>query len=784
METALGIGWRRAELLSVLIVIFGCLTPALAAPTIAVTGNRTMDADTIRSFLHAGPGGFTPEAIDAGVKSLYATQWFRDVRVTPGDGGIEVKVVENPPIARIAFEGNKTIKDKQLQAIVQSKERGPLSLALVHDDVQRILELYRRNGRFNARVEPKTIDTRGPAKESIKDRTKERGVALVFEIDEGPRTGISRIEFSGNRAFEANKLRGAIKSGQTNLLSPLLNNDFYDPDKVEADRDLLQRYYRDRGYPDMRVTAAGPRLAADGKSLILGFDIQEGSRTRLASVEVASEVNGIDAAAVQSLPKTRAGDLYSAAAIDTSVETMLTHLARHGQPFTQVRARTEPVPGTDTVKLIYAVTPGPRLYVQRIEIHGNSKTRDAVIRRELTFGEGDALNRALVQQSVKRLETLGYFKSVKFREERGSAPDRVVLALDVAEQDTGEFGISGGYSTADGWVTNVTVGDRNVLGTGNSVRLSVDYGQYTKGFDLSLTRPDAIADRISLAFDVFAKQTDASSYQSYSSLFYGLRLGVTTPLNDQIAVQWRYALTNQSLAVDPSLGTASIPVQQAAAAGPLWVSAFGTTLSYSTLDNERRPTSGFRSDISNDVAGFGGNVKFLRNTDDVRYYQPVAGDVVAMTRAQTGMITPWGGQSLPLLNGFFGGPQYVRGFAPNGFGPRDVTPGTTNDNLGGNAYWATSAELQSPIPMLPPEFALKASVFADAGSLWRTSTSSFSPALSNSMQVDNSRAVRSSIGAGLTWDSVLGPIRVDYAYALTKGPADVTQRLHFGYGAF
>ena len=414
----------------------------------------------------------------------------------------------------------------------------------------------------------------------------------------------------------------------------------------------------------------------------------------------------------------------------------------------------------------------------------------ATIRRATTssaarsqLAEGDAYNRALIDVSEKRLKKLGYFKSVKLTHAPGSTPDRVVLNVAVEEQSTGNFTIGAGYSDTGGWTADVGVSDSNLLGNGELGKVSVSVGQYTKGVDVAFTEPYLFGQRVSLGTDLFAKQTTSSDYQSYSSTRYGSSITVGTPLSDAFALSWRYSIANQSLALDPSKGTASIPVQQAAAAGPQWVSAVGSGVTYDTLDNARNPTKGLRLDVNNDVAGLGGDVKFLRNTDDLRFYRQITGDIVGVARVQTGYIVPWGGQSLPLLNGFFGGPQLVRGFAPNGFGPRDLTPGTTNDNLGGNAYWATSYELQSPLPFVPQSFGLKAAVFADAGSLWRTSGSAFSPALSSSL-VGNSRAVRSSLGAGLVWDSILGPLRVDYAYLLSKANYDVTQRLHFGYGMF
>jgi outer membrane protein insertion porin family len=328
------------------------------------------------------------------------------------------------------------------------------------------------------------------------------------------------------------------------------------------------------------------------------------------------------------------------------------------------------------------------------------------------------------------------------------------------------------------------VGDRNLFGSGDAGKVSVTLGQYTKAIDLSLTDPRALGNA-SLGGDLFAKETTASTYQSYGMTLYGGKIVTDAPLTDTLSTELRYTLYDQAVTLDPtSTAVPSLPIQQAALAGPMWVSSIGTGLTYSTVDDPRHPRDGIRSSFNEDFAGLGGDAKFVKGTEDFRIYREIAPDTVALFRAQGGAVAPWGGGSVPLLNGFFGGPQFVRGFAPNGFGPRDLTPGTTMDNLGGTMYWATTAEVQSPLPFVPPEIGLKGAIFADAGSVWGTSATSAGPALSGSLQIADSRAIRASAGVGLVWDSIFGPMRVDYAYPLRSQPYDVTQRLHFGVNGF
>jgi outer membrane protein insertion porin family len=746
----------------------------IADSLITVNGNQHAGADMIRSYFHAVPGGhFDAAALDAALKRLYATGLFQDVKIAHEGDRVLVMVVENPTIGVLAFEGNKKIKDDDLKRELQSKTGGPLSRAIVQSDVVHILDLYRQRGYFDVHVDPKTINA------------KNARVNLVFEIKDGEKLAVRQVLFTGNSAFSTTKLKAVVKTGVTNVLSFLLNNDTYDADRVDNDRDLLRRFYRDHGYADVRVSSSAS-YDAGTKGVAVTFKLDEGAPYRFGKIEIDSSVNSIDRTSLGATLHTQTGDSFDADAIDKSVEDMTIALAKSGEPFATVAPRSERHADRRLVDLVYTIELGKRLYVERIDIHGNAKTRDDVIRREFDFGEGDAYNRALVDRGERHLNALGYFKSVKITTAPSSAPDRVALEVAVEEKQTGNFFISGGYSTSDGWLASISISDNNFLGTGDIAKASVTYGQYARGFDLAFTDPWVFGQRISAGADLFGHQTFANTNQAFNTSLYGARFSVGTPLTENLGVSYTYSIYNQGLSLDPALGTASLPIQLAAQAGSYWVSSIGNTVTYSTLDNAKNPTSGFRAQTTNEFAGLGGAAQFVKTTEDVRYYHPIAGDVVGMVRVQGGYVTPWGGQQLPLLDGFFGGPQLVRGFAPNGFGPRDITPGTTMDNVGGNAYWTTSAELQSPVPFVSPDAQLKVALFSDTGSLWASSASSVSQlaALSPSQQIANSRAIRSSIGAGLIWDSMFGPIRVDYAYPIVKQPFDVTQRFQFSAGGF
>ena len=776
---------------------------------IAVAGNQHIDAGMIRSYFHVMPGKpLDAAALDEGIKALYATGLFADVKVARQGSGVLVTVVENPTIVRIAFEGNKKVKDAELKKDLQSKVGGPLSRFVVQADVEHMIEVYRQHGYFQVQITPQTINAKPGAKPGAKAvasaanasppdkrsgglksaRDGGERVNLVFQINEGDKLAVRKIAFAGNSAFPVYKLTGVIKTGKTNILSFLLDNDIYNADKIETDCDLLRSFYRDHGYADVSVRSS-ESYDAGLKGVVVTYTLNEGPLYRFGKVAIDAQLKTVDPAPLRQYLRMQSGGIFDADAVNKTTDDLTMALARSGQPFARAEPRTVRKPpaagGSGIIDLVYTIEQGQRLYVERIQIHGNSKTHDDVIRREFDFGEGDAYNRALVDRAERRLKALGFFKTVKIETTRGSASDRVVLDVNVQERDTGNFFISGGYSTATGLMASVTVSDSNILGTGYSGKASVTWGQYAEGFDLGLTDPYFLGQRMSAGVELFGNETFANVNQSFNSSVYGAKLSLGTPLTDQLGVSYTYSIYNQAVSLDPAQRISSLPIQQAAAAGPIWVSSIGPTVTYSTLDDVRNPTNGLRLVTSNELAGLGGAARFAKTTEDVSYYHPIVGDIVGMVRGQSGYVTPYDGQQLPLLDNFFGGPQLIRGFAPNGFGPRDITPGTAMDNVGGNIYWTTTAELEAPVPGVPADANLKVALFSDVGSLWATGAGATSLAsLSPSQQIANSQAMRGSIGTALIWNSPFGPLQVNYAYPIAKQPYDVTQRLSFTAGAF
>ncbi|MBR1120065.1 outer membrane protein assembly factor BamA [Bradyrhizobium lablabi] len=772
---------RAAGGLLTIAFVVGIAPAALAEPgsspreTIVVEGNLRVDAETVRSHFKAGADGrFDEAARDAALKSLIATKLFDKVSIDRTAGGLVVHLTEAPVLDRVAFEGNKKVKDADLAAAVESKPRGSLQRSTVQSDVNRIVEAYRHVGRDEVKVVPEVID-RGNGRAD-----------LVYVITEGAKTAVRKISFTGNQAIGARQLNAVIKTSEKSLLSMLTGGDVYDPDRIAQDRERLRLYYRSKGYADASVRSADAEFDPATKGFAVTFAIDEGPLYRFGNVGVICNIPGLDSEKLSRVVLARGGATFDGNALDKTTETLAIEMAKLGYPFANATPRATRNEAARTVDISFVIDQGPRTYIERIDIHGNSRTRDYVIRREFDIAEGDPYNKTLIDRAERRLKNLNYFKTVKISNRPGSSADRIIVDVEAVDQPTGEFFISGGYSTSDGALVELKLGERNFYGAGQNLQSTFTLGQYARGANLAASEPYFLGTKVSAGVELFGRQMDPTYYQSYGSTTYGGRLLFGTPLTEDLGVQWRYSIYNQNITLSPNAGglVPSLAVQEAAAGGPAWVSAAGSTATYSTLDNLKSPTSGVRSQLSQDFAGLGGDVKFLRTTEDVRYYHSLNSDLVGMVRAQGGYITGWGGQQAPLLNSFFGGPTMVRGFATNGFGPRDLTPGTTMDNVGGSMYWATTAELQSSIPGVPDEYGLRATAFIDAGSVFRYKGPTAFPGSTQSMQVANSNVMRSSVGAGLTWASPFGALTVDYAVPLTKAAYDIVQPLRFSAGPF
>jgi outer membrane protein insertion porin family len=829
----------RGSLLAALIVVampvaavvtVSLVSSPVAAQTlssISVEGNRRVELETIRSYFKPDASGRLDQAsIDDALKALIETGLFQDVKINRVGGRLVVSVVENPVINRVAFEGNKKVKDEQLTAEIQSKPRGTFSRPMVQSDVQRIVEIYRHSGRYDVTVTPDIIEQ------------PNNRVDLIFTVSEGGKTGVKSIEFVGNHAFSSYRLKDVIKTHESNFLSFIAGGDTYDADRVEADRDLLRRYYLKHGYADVQVVAALTEYDPSRHGFLVTFKIDEGQQYRVGSVTFQSSIATLDGNSLRSFSRVNVGALYNAEALEKSVEEMQVEASRRGYAFAVVRPRGDRNFDAHTVSIVFAIDEGPRTYIERINVRGNTRTRDYVIRREFDISEGDAYNRSLVDRAERRLKNLDFFKTVKITTEPGSSSDRVILDVDVEDKSTGDFSVSGGYSTTDGALAEVSVSERNLLGRGLFAKASVQYGQYARGYSLSFVEPYLLDYRVALGLDFYQREQLANSYISYNvkTLGFSPRLGFG--LREDLTLQLRYSIFRQEISLPGFLqncnnnatlpdgsanplynpspafagagvglgcysdGEASLPIRQELAGGATLTSALGYTLTYNTLDNNKNPTDGLLVDFRQDFAGVGGDVSYLKTAIDAKYYQPLVSDLVGLIHLQSGILNNVGGgqSGIRMLDNFQMGPNLVRGFQPNGIGPRDTNYLSTMDALGGTKYWGASVELQMPFWFLPKEVGLKGAVYADAGSLWdyqgptsyaltgEVNAPGCVPGTSNSsgtcagLQYDNANKIRTSVGVGLIWQSPFGPLRFDYAVPITKGRYDRVQEFRFGGG--
>ena len=759
--------------------------------SIQVAGNRRVEPETVRSYLQISQGeAYSAAKVDASIKALFATGLFSDVKIEPQGSTVLVTVTENPVINQVAFEGNSEVDTPTLLAEVQLKPRSVFTRSRAQSDVQRILDVYRRQGRFAASVEPKIIELE-------QDR-----VNLVFEITEGGATKVKGINFVGNRAFSDGQLRDIVSTTQSGWFDFLKGTSVYDPDRLSLDRELVRQYYLKNGYADATVTSANAELDPDGTGFVITIAVEEGELYNFGAVGIESSLAEVPGEAYTGELLTQSGATYDASQIDKTTEKLTLAIAEKGYPFARVRPRAIPDLTSHTIAISYVVDEGPRIYIERINILGNERTKDFVIRREFRLAEGDAYNPLMVDRAKKRLNGLGIFKTVDVKRRPGSAQDRVVLDVEVAETSTGEVSFGAGFSSNEGVIGDVSITERNLLGNGQFLRLKLA-GSFTRQqVDLSFTEPRFLDRNLSAGFDLYHKELDQTDQSGFKQRKSGGQIRLGFPLAENLWMQTHYGLSRDqifgvtdtaSLAIKQACGDANLagpknidgnPLTNEAAAcnnKPYWTSLVGTTLTYDARNHPKTPTRGFYLQLEDEFAGLGGDVNYWKVGAEGRAYYPITEKITLIGRVIAGHIEGWGGEDIKILDSYFKGGETVRGFQRAGIGARDIS---TGDALGGDTYWAATAEVRFPLPFVPDDLGLSGAVFADAGSLYDV-TGSAKSALKNCTSggkaclVDDN-TIRSSVGASLMWNSPVGPLRMDYAEVLSKGSNDRVQQFRFG----
>jgi outer membrane protein insertion porin family len=695
------------------------------------------------------------------------------VRIRREGATIVVIIVENPIVSRVAFEGNREIDDETLTSEVQLKPRAVYTRARVQADVQRILNLYRRQGLYAAQVDPKIINL---------DNNR---IDVVFEISEGQATKVRAINFIGNAAFSDSQLRYVISTTQTTLLSFLKGTNIYDQDRLSLDRELLRQFYMKNGYADVRVVSATADLDRDGRGFFITFTIEEGERYRFGAIDIESALPSLNVENLRGYILTRSGKVFNAEKVEKTIEALTVGVSEQGYAFGQVKTRLERDPSSATINMVYVIDEGPRIYIERINIVGNFRTEDGVIRRQFRLAEGDAFNRLLVEAARKRLRALGFFKTVEVETEPGSSADRVIVVVKVQEQPTGELSFGAGYSTSEGVIGDISITERNLMGKGQYVRLGFSGSLERAQVDFSFTEPYFLDRNLAAGFDLFHKEVDLRSVASFSQRSTGGNLRLGFPIADNTQMGLRYRLEQED--IFDVTNNASLAVKESE--GTSLTSSVGYTIAWDTRNLPQSPTSGYFSSFSQDFAGVGGDVQFIRSVVDTRGYYPITNKITLVGRAQGGQIQGWGGQEVRLTDLFFKGGETIRGFERAGYGPRDAceNPVThkrvsncSRDSLGGELFWATTAEVRFPFPYVPESLGMQGAFFVDAGSLWEPSGDALTAVADEGSFIFDSAEVRLSTGFSIIWQSPLGPLRADIAQALLKADFDKTELFRFG----
>jgi outer membrane protein insertion porin family len=792
--------------------------PGDTIQSIRVVGNQRIEEGTILSYMLVQPGDpFTGDRVDKSLRTLYATGLFADVSIRRVDNSLVVTVTENPLVNRITFEGNHNVKEDDLRKELELKPRAVFSVRQAQADRQHLLNVYAGKGRFAASVEPELV------------RLPQNRVNVVFKIVEGPKTLISRIVFVGNHQFSESRLREVIDSREEAWYRFLSSSDEYNPSRVDFDRELVRRFYLAHGYADVDVSSATSELSPDRKEFFVTFQLNEGARYTIGKVSIKSTVPHLDADRYRGLLDFASGRYYNGDKVEKVASQLEDRIRKDNFVFVRVDPKIRRNAKQHTVDLEFDIEPGPRVYVERIDISGNSVTRDKVIRREFRYAEGDPLDPTLTRISKIRLQDLGYFGDVKVTPTPGSAPDRTIIDAEVAEKATGELSLGGGYSTTSGILGQAGLREHNLIGSGIDAGLNGTLGEYESQVDLSATDPYFLDRNLVAGGDIFYLNNNNPYITDYTETRIGLSARLGFAYNDHVSQALNYTITDRDVGlihysgISNAQSYASIFVQDEE--GWSLLSQIGQTLTFDWRDSRAAPTSGFVIRFGSDYAGLGGNSNYIRAKLDGTYFIPLeyfTGDPAynISLSGGGGHLFTLGGQER-IVDRFFLGGDNLRGFLDQGVGPHSVAYSTCyatinnnihscnasdgliyhgSDSLGGETIWTGGAELHFPLPV-SKDFGLSGRTFVDAGGLYglqvpeNAALSCLPTSLRNKagQPIDDhgdvisecyydSHSPRMSAGFGISWKSPFGLINVDIGIPLIKKPYDQLEIFRFGFG--
>ncbi|MBC7770210.1 MAG: outer membrane protein assembly factor BamA [Phycisphaerales bacterium] len=767
--------------------------PGVAISRVVVEGNQRIEAATITSYLLVRPGDtFDPERIDLSLKTLFATGLFADVQIEQRGADLVVAVIENPVINRVIFEGLNTLDEEDLEEEVQARPRSVFTAARAQADVQRIIEVYRRAGRFAAQVTPQ-----------VRELDQNR-VDLIFEVDEGPVTGVRDINFIGNEVYSDRRLRDSIVTAESSWWNLFQSNDNYDPDRLEYDREQLRQYYNNRGYADFRVVSAVAELTPDQSDFFITFTLDEGIRYEFGEITVQTELNRLPQDLLRAAVPIRTGEVFRGELIEDAIDAMTYIAGTVGYANVQITPAVERDRENRVVNITFEVNEGPRVFIERIDIVGNTRTIDPVIRREMRVNEGDAFNRVLLDRSRQRIQSLGFFTEVTVEDTDGSQPDRSVVTVSVEEESTGELAFAAGYSSTESFLFDVSVTERNLRGRGQFLRLRASSSQQRQQLDLRFTEPRFMGRELAAGFDLYSLRTDFLDQSSFENQSTGIGLRASFPTSDRTSLGLTYSLIQDDTEVadglvdhdgdittapldqcDPNYTARSFLCEQE---GSFLTSVVGYTFNWDRRNEARRATRGFDLQLSQDVAGIGGEVNYLRTEVEGGIYYGLPYGFRALIRGNAGYIAGWGGDDVRINDRFFKGGSSFRGFDVAGIGPRQIVVNTTTgelevegDSIGGNAYAIGTVQLDVPLP-LPESFSLGSALFVDFGTLGiidSASRQTVSIDSDSDLIVDDEASLRVAAGVSVFWDSPFGPVQFDFAYPLQYEEYDQREEFRF-----
>lgn len=748
---------QKAAFISLLLAFVAF--PAFAQERISeirVDGAQRIDPSTVLTYLSLRPGdSVTQEQLDDSLKGLFSTGLFADVVLRLDRGVLSVEVVENPVINEVAFEGNDQIEDSELEAEIVLRARQVFTRQKVQNDVARLYEVYRRSGRFAANIEPKVIEL---------DQNR---VDLVFEIDEGLITTIEGIKFVGNKAFDDDRLRSEISSKEERWYKFFSADDRYDPDRVAYDEELLRQFYFREGYADFRVIAANAELSSDQENFYLTFTIEEGQRYKVGEISIDSDLPGFDSSILVDSISFLPGEWYNAEEVDKSADAMTDRLGDLQYAFVNVRPDYERDRDDLTVDITFRIGESPRVFVERINVHGNVRTLDKVIRREMLLVEGDPFSRTKLARSEQAIRDLGFFENVTVTNAAGSSPDKTVIDIEVTEQSTGELSIGAGFSTSEGPLADLSVRERNLLGKGQDLLFSTTIAGERTQFDMSFTEPYFLDRDVSAGFDLFHITRDQQDESSFDQKQTGGALRLGYPLSDKWRQSLRYRYERNEITDVDSSASRFIQDQE----GTRNTSAISQRLTYDDRDSVLFPTEGLLSWIDTELAGLGGDAEYVSGKVGSTYYLPVyERSVILQILGEAGAIEGLRDEEVKINERFYLGGDTLRGFERAGVGPRDIS---TDDSLGGNYFYRGMVELKFPLG-LPEEMGVAGHAFTDFGSLFELDD--------NGASIADESSIRAAAGGGVSWRSPFGPIRADVAFPYKEEDFDKDEVFRFSFG--